>query len=153
MGTQLDSIGHIQIGDRFYNGWTARDVVEGWGLNRFGMETVPPIVTRGVFIDIARLKGMERLTKGYVISVADVKAALKSQGVELHAGDAVLFHTGWGGLLGKDNEQFLAGEPGPGMELVGWLYDQHISITGADTWSYGPVTPDHVQAALEEITP
>ncbi len=139
MGTQLDSIGHIQIGDRFYNGWTVRDVVEGWGLNRFGIESVPPIITRGVLIDIAHLKGAERLTKGYVISVPDVKAALKRQGVELRAGDAVLFHTGWGGLWGKDNKQFLAGEPGPGMEVIGWLYEQHISITGADTWSYGPV--------------
>ena len=49
-GTQLDSIGHIQIGDRFYNGWTTRDVVESWGLNRFGIETVPPILTRGVLM-------------------------------------------------------------------------------------------------------
>ncbi|MGH8643622.1 MAG: cyclase family protein [Gammaproteobacteria bacterium] len=139
VGTQLDAIGHIQIGDRFYNGWTTRDVVEGWGLNRFGIETVPPIITRGVLIDIARLKGTLCLARGYVINVADVKAALESQGIELRAGDAVLFHTGWGALWGKDNEQFLAGEPGPGMEVINWLYDQHISITGADTWSYGPV--------------
>jgi hypothetical protein len=63
VGTQLDSIGHIQIGDRFYNGWTTREVVESWGLNRFGMETVPPIVTRGVLIDIAAYKGVERLSQ------------------------------------------------------------------------------------------
>jgi len=139
VGTQLDSIGHIQVGDRFYNGWTTRDVVEGWGLNRFGMETVPPIITRGVLVDIARFKGTPRLEKGYVITVAEVKAVLERQSIELRAGDAVLFHTGWGALWGKDNEQFLAGEPGPGMELVSWLYEQHVSITGADTWSYGPV--------------
>ncbi len=139
VGTQLDSIGHIQIGDRFYNGWTTKDVVEPWGLNRFGMETVPPIVTRGVLLDIAAYKGVERLERGYVITLADVKGALTKEGLDIGRGDAVLFHTGWGSLWGKDNEQFLSGEPGPGMEVVRWLYEQRIAITGADTWSYGPV--------------
>ena len=139
VGTQLDSIGHIQIGDRFYNGWTTRDVVESWGLNRFGMETVPPIVTRGVLIDMAGYKGVDRLARGYVISLADVQGALERQGVTVKPGDAVLFHTGWGGLWGKDNAEFLSGEPGPGLEVVNWLYAQRIALTGADTWSYGPV--------------
>lgn len=138
-GTQLDSIGHIQIGDRFYNGWTAKEVVEQWGLNRFGMETVPPVVTRGVLIDIAAYKGVERLAKGYVVTVEDVIGALEKQGVEIRRGDAVLFHTRWGSLWGKDNAEFLAGEPGPGMDVVNWLYERHVAITGADTWSYGPV--------------
>jgi kynurenine formamidase len=113
-------------------------VVESWGLNRFGMETVPPIVTRGVLIDIAAYKGVERLTKGYVISLADAQGALKEQNLTLRPGDAVLFHTGWGGLWGKDNAEFLSGEPGPGLEAVNWLYQQRIALTGADTWSFGP---------------
>lgn len=139
VGTQLDSIGHIQIGDRFYNGWTTRQVVEPWGLNRFGMETVPPIVTRGVLIDVAAARGVPRLNIGYVITLADVQEALTRQGIEVKPGDAVLFHTGWGGLWGKDNTEFLSGEPGPGMEVVNWLYEQRVAITGADTWSFGPV--------------
>lgn len=139
VGTQLDSIGHIQIGDRFYNGWTSKDVVESWGLNRFGMETIPPIVTRGVLVDIARYKGMERLPRGYVISIKDLHGAMKQQGTVLRPGDAVLFHTGWGGLWGKHNAEFLSGEPGPGMAVIEHLYSQRIALTGADTWSYGPV--------------
>jgi len=139
VGTQLDSIGHIQIRDRFYNGWRVADIVEPWGINRFGMETVPPVVTRGVLIDVAGYKGVARLEPGYVITLADVRGALAREGKELRRGDAVLFHTGWGALYGKDNERFLSGEPGPGMEVVRWLYAQRIAITGADTWSYGPV--------------
>jgi kynurenine formamidase len=139
VGTQLDSIGHIQIGDRFYNGWRLEQVAEPWGINHFGMETVPPIITRGVLVDIAAYKGVERLAAGYVITLADVRGALQLQGSAIRAGDAVLFHTGWGGLWGKDNAQFLSGEPGPGMAVVNWLHEQRIAITGADTWSYGPV--------------
>jgi kynurenine formamidase len=139
VGTQLDSIGHIQIGDRFYNGWTTKDVVESWGINKFGMETIPPVVTRGVLLDIAAYKGVGRLPKGYVISVADVIGALEKQRVNVKPGDAVLFHTGWGALWGADNAEFLSGEPGAGLELVNWLYDKRVAITGADTWSYGPV--------------
>jgi len=139
VGTQLDAIGHIQAGNRFYNGWKTTDVVEPWGLGKFGIESVPPIVTRGVLVDVAAYKGVERLTKGYVITPHDVEGALKREGVELRAGDAVLFYTGWGGLWGKDNAEFLSGEPGPGMEVVRWLYEKHVAITGADTWSYGPV--------------
>lgn len=139
VGTQLDSIGHIQIGDRFYNGWRARDVVESWGLNRFGIESVPPIVTRGILLDIAALKGVDRLEPGYVISVDDANAALTRAGLVVKPGDAVLIHTGWGSLWGVDNARFLAGEPGPGLALIDWLYARHVALVGTDCWSIGPV--------------
>ena len=139
VGTQLDSIGHIQAGERFYNGWTTRDLVQSNGLARFGMETVPPVITRGVLLDVAAFKNTDRLPRGYVITREDVEGTLRREGLALRAGDAVLFHTGWGGLWGVDNAQFLSGEPGPGLATVQWLYEQHIAVTGADTWSYGPV--------------
>jgi len=139
VGTQLDSIGHIQVGERFYDGWTTRDLVQSNGLARFGMETVPPVITRGVLLDVAAYKGVGRLPLGYVITRDDVEGTLRREGLALRAGDAVLFHTGWGGLWGVDNAGFLSGEPGPGLATVQWLYAQHIAITGADTWSYGPV--------------
>ncbi|MGR9053441.1 MAG: cyclase family protein [Gammaproteobacteria bacterium] len=50
-----------------------------------------------------------------------------------------MFHIGWGALYGKDNARFLAGEPGPGIGAVRWLYSKQVAITGADTWSFGPV--------------
>lgn len=139
VGTQLDSIGHIQIGDRFYNGWKTSEVVEAWGLNKFGMERVPPIVTRGVLLDIAGYKGVAHLEAGYVITLADVRGTLAKQRTRINVGDAVLFHTGWGRWYGRDNARFLSGEPGPGLAVVHWLNEKRVAITGADTWSYGPV--------------
>jgi kynurenine formamidase len=139
VGTQLDSIGHIQIGHRFYNGWTVADLVQPWGLARFGMETVPPIVTRGLLLDMPAHAGVERLPAGHVIEVDDLKAALEARGLSLRAGDALLIHTGWGGLWGEDAQAFLAGEPGPGLAAIEWLYEQRVALVGTDTWSIGPV--------------
>ncbi len=149
VGTQLDSIGHLQIGDRFYNGWTTKDVVEDWGLNRFGIESVPPIVTRGVLVDLCAAKGVERLDKGEVIGIGDVQRALAREHIAIKGGDVVLLHTGWGGLWGKDDALFLSGEPGPGLALIRWLYEQGVAAVGTDSWSIGPVPGEDPQRPFE----
>ena len=78
---------------------------------------------------------------GEVITVADAELALASTGHDVRPGDAVFFHTGWGGLWGTDNERYAAGEPGPGMALAEWLADHRVALTGRDTWSFGPYPP------------
>lgn len=142
LGTHLDALNHLQIGDRFYNGHTLTDIAEEWGTHKLGIETVPQIITRGLLVDVARLHGVERLAKGYVISLAEVMAALKRQHAQVKRGDALFFHTGWGDLWMQDNETYLSGEPGPGMELAAWLVEQGVALTGCDTWSFGPVPPE-----------
>jgi kynurenine formamidase len=99
-------------------------------------------VTRGVLLDIARLKGTQMLDPGYAITVADAEAAMQSQSAVVGPGDVVLFHTGWGDLWMQDNERYLSGEPGPGMALAMWLVEQRAALTGCNTWSYGPVPPE-----------
>src|SRR5919199_1051865 len=138
IGTQLDGLNHLQIGDRFYNGWRARDIVEDWGTSKLGIETVPPILTRGVLVDVARHRGVARLNAGDVIGVEELETILRAQGTPVGAGDAVLFHTGWGSLW-DDHEAFNAGEPGIGMAVADWLVEHRVALTGADTWSYGAV--------------
>jgi len=123
VGTHLDALGHLQIGDRGYNGWSVGELAGAAGLNRLGIETVPQIVTRGWLVDAAPLG------PGEVIEVPDIDPA---------PGDAVLFHTGWGAHW-DDADTYLGGEPGPGMDLAEWLVDRGVALTGCDTWSYGPV--------------
>lgn len=137
IGTHLDGLNHLQIGDRFYNGWRTQEIVEEWGTNRLGIETVPPIVTRGVLADVARYRGVERLEAGTVITVAELEATLRAQRVEVGPGDALLFHTGWGALWDRDPERYTAGEPGPGWAVAEWLVERRVALTGADTWSFG----------------
>ena len=128
LGTHLDALSHLQIGDRSYNGWTVSELAGPAGMNRLGAETIPQIVTRGWLVDVSD----RRLGVGGVITVADL------EGIEPEPGDAVLFHTGWSARW-DDPDAYLAGEPGPGYEVADWLVKHGVALTGCDTWSYGPV--------------
>ena len=139
LGTHMDGLNHLQIGDRMYNGHRLDDVVEEYGTNRLGVDILPQVVTRGFMLDIAAVRGVSRLDLGDVITPGDAEAALTRTGVDVEPGDAVLFHTGWGRYWAIDNDAYLAGEPGPGMALVDWLVERRVAMTGCDTWSYGPV--------------
>jgi kynurenine formamidase len=123
LGTHLDALSHLQIGERGYNGWSVAELAGTAGVRRLGVETVPQIVTRGWLVDVAPLGA------GEVIGVPDI---------EPRPGDAVLFHTGWGAHWG-DPQTYLSGQPGPGLELARWLVQRGVALTGSDTWSYGPV--------------
>src|SRR5439155_23174039 len=128
LGTHLDALSHLQVGDRGYNGLRVSDIAAPGGVRLLGIETVPQIITRGHMVDVSA----ERLGPGDVIST-DAVAAL-----EPRPGDAVLFHTGWGRHW-DDSPTYLGGEPGPGLALAAWLVAHGVALTGCDTWSYGPV--------------
>jgi kynurenine formamidase len=126
LGTHLDALSHLQIGDRAYNGWSVAELAGTAGVTRLGIETVPQIVTRGWLVDVS---GMG---PGEVVRVADLG------GIDPTPGDAVLFHTGWGAHWDHP-ETYVSGEPGPGYEVAEWLVARGVALTGCDTWSYGPV--------------
>ncbi len=133
LGTHLDALSHLQIGDRGYNGWSVTELADSAGVKRLGAETVPQIVTRGWLVDVAPLRA------GEVIGVPDI---------DPEPGDAVLFHTGWGSEW-DDPVTYLSGEPGPGLELAAWLADRGVALTGCDTWSYGPVPAEFPDRPFE----
>ncbi|KWZ31924.1 cyclase family protein [Burkholderia anthina] len=135
VGTQLNGIGHIGIDNVYYNGNRAADFVTVDGVKKLGVEKVPPIVTRGVVLDMTARYGKPIVPGGTEFTVADIQAVLKQQGLTLRKGDVVLFNTGWLELIGKDDKQFLDVEPGIGMEAAKWLADQGIVAFGGDTWA------------------
>jgi kynurenine formamidase len=134
IGTQFDGLGHLGIGDLFYNGNRRSEFAQAEGLTKLGIENVGPIVTRGVLLDIARFKGVDQLQGGYEITPADVKGTLQRQNVAIRAGDVVLVHTGWGSLWMKDNARYGASEPGLGVAAAQMLADAGVVVVGADTW-------------------
>jgi kynurenine formamidase len=138
LGTHLDALSHLQIGDRGYNGWSVAELADSSGVKRLGVETVPQIVTRGWLVDASA----ETTHPGDVIGLEHVA------GIEPEPGDAVLFHTGWGSHW-EDPERYLDGEPGPGYELADWLVSHGVALTGCDTWSYGPVPAENPDRPFE----
>lgn len=60
----------------------------------------------------------------------------------------LLFHTGWGAHW-TDPDRYLAGEPGPGLELAHWIASRGVALTGCDTWSYGPVPAENPARPFE----
>src|SRR5438067_768683 len=128
LGTHLDALSHLQIGDRAYNGHQVDQIATPAGLNALGVETVPQIVTRGLLVDV----GARGLGPGDVIGLTDVA------GLDPEPGEAVLFHTGWGAHW-DDPATFLVGETGPVLELAEWLASRGVALTGCDTWCYGAV--------------
>jgi kynurenine formamidase len=138
LGTHLDALSHLQIGDRAYNGRRVDALAGPAGVSALGAETVPQIVTRGFLVDVAE----RGLGPGDVIGLDDVR------GLEPEPGDAVLFHTGWGARW-VDAAEYLSGEPGPGLELARWLASRGVALTGCDTWSYGPVPAEDPRRPFE----
>jgi kynurenine formamidase len=128
LGTHLDALSHLQMGGHAYNGRHVDDLASPAGVTALGVETVPQIVTRGYLVDVS---GRD-LREGGVITLDDVA------GIEPEPGDAVFFHTGWGARW-DDPPSYLAGEPGPGLDVAEWLAFRGVALTGCDTWSYGPV--------------
>jgi kynurenine formamidase len=136
LGTHLDTLGHLQMGDRGYGGYSVAELVGPSGLTRLGAETVPQIVTRGWLVDVAPLG------RGSVIGLEAVAD------LDPEPGDAVLFHTGWGARW-EDAEEYLSGEPGPGLALAEWLAEREVAVTGCDTWSFGAVPAENPARPFE----
>ena len=99
-----------------------------------GIEKVGSLITRGVLIDVAALKGVEMLPDTYEITPADLQQALERQKLTLQPGDAVLIHTGWSKLWAKDNARYVKSCPGIGIAAATWLAKQDPMLVGADNW-------------------
>ncbi|HYR43910.1 MAG TPA: cyclase family protein [Terriglobia bacterium] len=135
VGTQLDGFSHQGIDNGFYNCFKQDQIATRNGFTRLGIENVGALMTRGVMIDVAALKGVEMLPDSYEITVKDLQDALSRQNLSLQAGDAVIVNTGWGKLWGKDNARYMKTDPGIGVAAADWLAKQNPMIIGSDNWS------------------
>jgi kynurenine formamidase len=141
VGTQFDGFSHQTIGNSMYNCFKMEDVATRAGFDKLGVENVGALMTRGVLIDVAALKGVQMLPDTYEVTVADLQQALKKQDQTLQPGDAVIVHTGWGRLWGVDNGRYMKTNPGLGFAAAEWLARQDPILVGADNTGVN-VTPN-----------
>ena len=134
IGTQIDSLAHLGTDGVFYNQNHAKDFVAVTGVKKMGIEKIPPIVTRGVLLDMAKHKGVDAMKEGDVISATDIRVAQAKQRVRIQKGDVVILHTGWLPMLDKDPKRYAAGEPGIDTSAARYLASLDVVAVGADTW-------------------
>ena len=134
IGSQIDGLGHVGIDHHYYNNIHASEFVKVNGLTKFSTSQIPPIVTRGVLLDMAKLKGGKILPAGTSFNEADIRAAEAAIGIKIREGDVVLFHTGWLNISETDSERFMQGEPGLGKGGARYLASRKIVAVGSDTY-------------------
>lgn len=133
--THVDALAHV--GDE---GLLFNDVpiatVRGNGAQRLGIDKCPPLVGRGVLLDLCRHLGVDRLDKAKAIDGKLLEACAEAQGTPVEAGTIVLIRTGWLSVfLEQGSEAFFASEPGIGMEGARWLAKRDVVAIGLDNFA------------------
>jgi kynurenine formamidase len=153
VATQIDGLAHATQGDddHWYNGFTERQWGGNWGPRKCDAASIPPIVARGVMVDVAAYKGVDALPGHTAITVEMLQAALAKQNTSLKPGDVVLIRTGtlryWGGS-GADHALIAAHDSaGITVEAAKWLVEQQGAMligSGTSGLEYGP-PPDQAE--------
>ena len=132
VGTHIDALGHVSKGDRLYNNFDANETLTDWGLARLGIEHAPPMITRGLLLDVATIDGGAHLSPGRVVAPDDLARAADKAGLTIEPGDIVLIRTGWGRYFGVDNARYLQGSPGIDVPAACWLTERGVTAIGSD---------------------
>lgn len=133
-GTHIDALNHFGLHGKIWNEVSADDALGVRGWTKSGVDKYPPIVARGVMIDVAAAKSMVYLPASYAITVADLQMALKAQGSKLLPGDVVLIRTGLMTLWPDPAKYRLLDEAGLSLEAAQWLVEEKKAmLLGADS--------------------
>jgi kynurenine formamidase len=142
--TQWDALAHGHYDGKIYGGHAAHDVLTVRGAKRCGIEHMasPGIMSRGILLDIARLKGVDLLPLDYVITVADLREAIAVQGVRFAPGDILLVRTGHirRFTIDRDRKAFNGMQPGLGFECAEWVFDNDIAAIAVDNLAVEAIT-------------
>jgi kynurenine formamidase len=142
MGPQIDGLGHLGEAGVFYNCNRGSEFAAITGLEKLGIERIPPLVGRGVLVDMAEHFGVDALAAGQAFGSADIIAAADRQDIEFLEGDIILLHTGWtDAMLESDPQTWVATEPGITNEAAEYLAALDPIAVGADTWGVEAVPP------------
>jgi len=146
VGTHIDAFAHVSQDGRLVDGSDAQDASVGGRFAKLGAHTIPPMVCRGVLLDVPTALGTpEGCAPGYEITPDDLEATLERQGGSVEAGDVVLIRSGWGRHFDNpDRSVFIGGDSGvPGISEAGarWLAERGVLAAGADTIAFECLRP------------
>lgn len=136
--THWDGLGHVTYAGRMYNGFPIESI-DVFGAHRCGIHKIRTLVSRGVLLDVARAKGVERLEGGYAITAEDLDTAEDRAGVRVEGGDVVLVRTGQMQHLRQarpDKAAYAAPAPGPSLQTVEWFRDRDVAAVATDNLTF-----------------
>ncbi len=143
-GTHIDSLAHVSENGQLFGGIDAASNQQGGrGMKKNGVETIAPVVRRGVLLDVASAEGVEILPPAFAVDADTIQGVAAAQRIEIRSGDCVLVRTGWMQHV-NDATAYLDAEQGqPGVNADGgeWLAEQGIFLGGSDTAAFEQVVP------------
>ncbi len=155
LGTSIDGFAHPGLGRRYYNGATETEVLSKnlTGVLRYGMESIPPIVSRGILLDMAAYYKVDVLSEGIEFNSKQIAGAARAQGIEIRNGDVVIFHTGWLAKLWEDTPLYLNKQPGLGVDGAKYLITKGVALVGIDarTIEAHPATYKEIAPVHQEL--
>jgi kynurenine formamidase len=133
--THWDALAHMSYDGTLYNGFPA-GTVNAHGATKCGIDKTPPIVSRGVLLDVARSKGVDRLDGGAFVTDEDLDAAAELAGVQVESGDVVLVRTGQMQVfLSGDRMAYPYPSPGLGLSAAQWMRTHDVAAVAADNFT------------------
>jgi kynurenine formamidase len=143
-GTHWDALAHATYDGRMWNGFPP-SAIDDSGASRCGIANVPSLVGRGVLLDVARAKGVDRLDAGYAITPADLDAC----GVGVRPGDVVLIRTGhMQAFKAGDRNTYSGLSPGLGMATALWFHEHDVAAAATDTMPFDVFPPERDDCLL-----
>ncbi|EKN70994.1 putative cyclase [Neobacillus bataviensis LMG 21833] len=160
VGTHVDALGHIAKDGKIYGGIDAKEVQHGQkGLAKGGVNEIPPVICRGVLLDVAGYLGVEHMGPNEPIDAELLQKTAEKQGVTIQENDIVLVRTGWIQHF-ENNEVYTGHHDGcPGLNVDGakWISSKKVLMAGADTLAFevwpSPDTPVHIHLIAENGIP
>src|SRR5262245_10339705 len=133
-GTHIDALCHQAMHQKLYGGVSVEQTESPSGFSKHGIETVPPLLGRGVLLDVAGHKGQCRLPRKYSITGEELERCAAAQKTEVHRGDVLLVRTGYDGLW-NDEAAYLQAA---GVHKSGtlWAAERGVVAVGADNMSW-----------------
>ena len=147
-GTHWDALAHVSYGGRMWNGFPA-SCVDVTGAHKAGIDKVGSVVSRGVLLDVAAVKGLDRLEPGYAVTAEDLNAAEERARTRVESGDIVLVRTGQM-QLAHAGERVAYAIPSPGLSLqtVPWLRERDVAAVATDNLALEVVPSERDDAQL-----
>jgi kynurenine formamidase len=144
--TQWDALSHAYYGQQLYNGFPS-SAVNSFGAGRDSIDLVAGaghVAGRGVLIDVARHRGLDRLEPGTVVRPEDLDAALSAQRTTLRDGDIIVLRTGWWSAYGELPGDQWAGAPSPGVSwhVAEWLWENNCAAIACDNVAVEVMVPE-----------